>query len=1044
MTRQKTASAASAPLADFVASVIEGLRPRLLDLTRRNPLINTRRSAKSNAHIWVVDELPDVLALRLSLGESMRFAALPPLDSEPLDEKTAEFDAALAVARLTDALYLAELDSQGDQPEDFDAARAAERGLRDRVRSRLGLPPLSPQQEITLEAHAKINGIASNFELPQPNQQHPDGRHTDELIQTLLLPDDLDRKMSALVDKGREWRQETGIGVFRAAFGFLDWADVKSGDKGFSPLIMLEVEIKKRKANGGTEYWVETLGEPAQRNGVLTVKLRNDFGIDLPEFEGGSLEEYFRKISAVAPASIRWTVRRQIAFGVFPSARMAMYEDLDTQRNDFAENLVVRSLLAGSQSKEAAPFADEYDTDRPEIEKKVPVLVKDSDSSQFSALVDVMSGCNLALEGPPGSGKSQTIVNAIACAISEGKKVLFVASKTAALEVVKARLAEAGLGEFVLSLQAERSSRDQVVKSLRERLEMERDAPPRNLDARIRDAKDVRAKLSAYIQLVSSPFGETGFTVYEVLGKSIATSSLLENAPVALQSPGPAKFPITRHQIIESLRPIGEGLEKAWRAAERAPDFWRESELPIFDRLSLEAVARQAHSAALLFGSAEKARERLQQFGLFVDLSAEKFDELRTILARLEPLVGKAEPTALLRATQNGALVALQEFRDGLQLFKDHQEAITQACISPIAAAISERLRGAHTLCQRYKIQALDLSWLRRKRAAIEKTLNSNRIAESTIGPYILAFPREAQRPLAQLVAANSFIAQWPREILGLRRDALQGGAVLDSVRRICQSGRDLYARRSALEAVIETSLSIDEHTLRMDCGILRGASILSVLSPAYRSAKRRYQAGTRREQFERQLACKDLQDLAGWREAERKLSAEMDALGIFGPHHRGVETNFDLFDRLADFYQAIETTFPGLANRDLRDFLCNSGVEQLTSIPPIDGAFATATIGDLQERIKADAGKLTNFDRILGELSLLIVDLKSPSATSVEALPELANRVDEAIELGAQLERSTIAGESLGRRFTGARTRSLTHKALMRMRAEASWIRAR
>jgi hypothetical protein len=135
-----------------------------------------------------------------------------------------------------------------------------------------------------------------------------------------------------------------------------------------------------------------------------------------------------------------WRVRRQVAIGVFPSARMAMYHDLDPQQPCFPKSEIIDSLLGGSNAGSASPFADEYEVDDPEIERKVPCLVMDADSSQFSTLVDVAEGKNLAVEGPPGTGKSQTIVNAIAAALAEGKKILFVAEKLAALNVVKARL----------------------------------------------------------------------------------------------------------------------------------------------------------------------------------------------------------------------------------------------------------------------------------------------------------------------------------------------------------------------------------------------------------------------------------------------------------------------------------------------------------------------------------------------------------------------------------------------------------------------------
>src|SRR6202012_1826117 len=104
---------------------------------------------------------------------------------------------------------------------------------------------------------------------------------------------------------------------------------------------------------------------------------------------------------------------------------------------------------------------------------------------QFSVIVDVMDDRNVAVEGPPGSGKSQTIVNTIAVALSHGKKVLFVAEKTAALEVVRSRLEACGLGEFLLTLQATRSAKEKVINSIRQRLDLSRQRNPIGLDEKI-------------------------------------------------------------------------------------------------------------------------------------------------------------------------------------------------------------------------------------------------------------------------------------------------------------------------------------------------------------------------------------------------------------------------------------------------------------------------------------------------------------------------------------------------------------------------------
>ena len=56
-------------LAELVKQKIENLRPKLLDLSRRNPLIATKLGPRSNSHIRAVDELPDILYYKLNNGQ---------------------------------------------------------------------------------------------------------------------------------------------------------------------------------------------------------------------------------------------------------------------------------------------------------------------------------------------------------------------------------------------------------------------------------------------------------------------------------------------------------------------------------------------------------------------------------------------------------------------------------------------------------------------------------------------------------------------------------------------------------------------------------------------------------------------------------------------------------------------------------------------------------------------------------------------------------------------------------------------------------------
>jgi hypothetical protein len=318
---------------ELVRTKIENLRPKLLDLSRRNPLLATKLGPRSNSHIRAVDELPDILLFKLNNGEVMELIPLPEIEEDPRDEQVEIFRDALINARLTDESYATSMEAVYRDADDYlEKTRQIERALKDKVREQLGWAPRVDKAQINLIQHAKNNGILPSYELPEPNVSHEDGRHTDNLIQTLLLPADLERKLNAILSKSRTWIQETGTNVLQVAFGFLEWSDDHQAESSFAPLILIQAEITRRRTPQGPKYSIKTTGDEPELNAVLSEKLRVDFAIELPSFAGPSLEAYAAEVTKILPKKKNWRVRRQVAIGVFPSARMAMYHDLDPKQ----------------------------------------------------------------------------------------------------------------------------------------------------------------------------------------------------------------------------------------------------------------------------------------------------------------------------------------------------------------------------------------------------------------------------------------------------------------------------------------------------------------------------------------------------------------------------------------------------------------------------------------------------------------------------------------------------------------------------------------
>jgi very-short-patch-repair endonuclease len=401
---------------DLITTALEQARLRLLDLTNRNRLINYRESARC---IAIVDELPSQVCERL------------------FDDKLFKF-------------------SPYDGPEDR-----------------------TPPSDLPL--------------LPAAGVAVP-GKHKDGLLQTPHSTKDLKTRLRKLVGDYRTILEETGASSVFLAIGFLRYRDSEESQVWQrAPLLLLPVTIEREF--GGWEpnaFSIRMLDEELQTNRSLLHKL-DSLSIRLPEIDQawvstrGSDEATFSPeayLASVARAlrgntAKDWRVERQMSLGVFRFQKQALWRDLDPgnwpAQSPVTGHALVRRILLGPQGESQPPGAlpDLQHSDPDEIDghtKSLP-LVLDADSSQVQALHHALQAKHgLVIEGPPGTGKSQTIANLIAAAISQGKSVLFVAEKLAALEVVSKRLAEKGLDPYCLSLHGLNSNRKTFYEGLQKRL----------------------------------------------------------------------------------------------------------------------------------------------------------------------------------------------------------------------------------------------------------------------------------------------------------------------------------------------------------------------------------------------------------------------------------------------------------------------------------------------------------------------------------------------------------------------------------------------
>lgn len=263
----------------------------------------------------------------------------------------------------------------------------------------------------------------------------------------------IDKKSRAIIE-------ETGVNVAYMAFGFIHWKENGASTADLCAPILL-VPIQLEQASVADPYIIRSTEDDIIVNPTFAYKMDTEYGIKLPEYDDEGLVAYLETIRKIV-SRLRWTVSAECKIGIFSFLKINMYRDLKDNAEKILENPNVCQLL-GEPIELPEEEENEGTVDDPLIELH---SVVDADSSQIEAIEMAKSGKSFVLQGPPGTGKSQTITNIIAECLGDGKKVLFVSEKLAALSVVYDKLKQAGLSEFCLELHSHKANKKDVIADI--------------------------------------------------------------------------------------------------------------------------------------------------------------------------------------------------------------------------------------------------------------------------------------------------------------------------------------------------------------------------------------------------------------------------------------------------------------------------------------------------------------------------------------------------------------------------------------------------
>ncbi|MGW6984062.1 DUF4011 domain-containing protein [Streptomyces sp. NPDC054932] len=765
------------------------------------------------------------------------------------------------------------------------------------------------------------------------------GRPVVSLTTSKVTQADQDRHLRRLATVAREKYNDYGLWVLHLGVGFLDWKPAPSAEKGFSsPLVMVPVILERRR---GDSYVLKAnADEEPVLNPALGIKL-GELGVEWPrpdQVEQSDIPELIAGIRRAVKGIPGWQVTSRMVLDTFNSSKEVMYRDLLDNADRVMGSTLVRAVGLGADSDvspqtfafEAADI-DRIDAIQPP--EQAP-LVLDADSSQRQCVAAAIEGRSFVMDGPPGTGKSQTITNMIAGLLDKGRTVLFVSEKAAALDVVRNRLGDVGLDDYVLALHSNSAGRKQVAQELGRALGAPRRTLPGGSRGDLAQARELREELSGYAAAMNEPRARLGMSLHDALGRI----TLLDGA-----------HPLPADGSFGAAALTAEGLERAIAGARRVSRSWRPAlEGTGFSWYGLKDAGNPLSALDLASEALARLDTTLRPHAeLLAELDWEGMRDASRLAALLRTAGARPPmPKHWLTADQEGLTAAVQGFLARLgeaeeaevparQAFGDAwdrlpadlepepgpEEAALVALVPPAVDLESLTAESARVLADRLAADAAALDQAAQSLAAVAQM-------------YGLPAPISCDDGLRLgRIAALSGLPAETKPLPGwLSTDGLSGARAAAQALREAVDG--LRAARGRAETVFtDRVLQQDDLEELAQRFATVHRSFTARLSSACRADRRTVRTLLPEGDKCTRAVVGALPAAVAWQKAERRLNDEARRhASALGRHWQGETTDFTVLDSLVDRAGEIAALAPRVLNREALARAVAAGDDQLAA----------------------------------------------------------------------------------------------------------------
>ena len=616
--------------------------------------------------------------------------------------------------------------------------------------------------------------------------------------------------------------------------------------------------------------------------------------------------------------------------------------------------------------------------------------------------------------------------NAIACALAAGKKVLFVAEKMAALDVVKSRLEFVGLGEFVLPLQAERSTKEQVIQSIRDRVEMEVKDDHRDLESTLEKFRNHRTQLAEYVAVIAQKFGSSGFTIHEILGKNIATQGLLAELPPEIQK---IDFDRVEDMSLSQLQGVTDAamsVGRSWEAIRGAQGHWSGVRVANVDKFLVEEICEVARTVADGFRSLSVLEQELNGFGIEKSQIDLDLEILKTCLDGVDPPPSIPDAELIDCLVDETAIRKIEQFFSECEGFSDLTRGIEKNVLNPNDAAWEDRLAEIERVCISNNFATLNLHELEGRQKADNAQLEELQSLSKGFQPFFETFPVCHGFLINDLQCAARIVQETSNTVLGLRNETTASPVVAIVIRKACELGEKLKSSADELGKRISLTAEYEPQRLRKLASQIANAGALRFLSPAYRSAKQSYMELSYLNQFDRSKAVTDLRALSDWLDEKNRFLKLPEFDRVIGSNKLGLDTDFSAFAELLNYFENVEQRLPGAEKLAIRQILKQGDQNLLKSIPNSLGPAWDGTYESLLQQVEELSRRKEAFETEIKRLSVLLSDIPAADRLNLDGLRLLRRVVAKIHQKHVELAENEPVRKLLRDRFKGSSTRKI------------------